>query len=738
MIQRNVRDRLLPSAMGLVLTVLAFHAYESGGLLSNFMQRIEGLAYDFRYNAILPDKTVVDDRIVIVELDEQSLAKEGHWPWSRDKVARMTDILFENSAAVVGFDILFAEPQDNSADAVRQKINKSVAPQLYQRLSELLPEFDYDKRLAESFRDRDVVLGYTFHSQELEEEGVLPPAIATGSDLNWNINFIKAMPSYTSSLPVLTEPAAVTAFITTFRDPDGILRRTPLLLRYNESLYASFALELAKTYFIIDEIEINTAQVGTQSVPDSISLGSIEIPIDEFGQAIIPYRGPSPAYPYISASDLLGNNFSSGFFENKIVIVGATALALGDVVATPVQSIYPGVEVHASILSSILDDNFPVKPSWATGVNFIVTLLLGVVLALLMPWLSPVLLVTTGLLVSAGLVGVNTWFWHEQRLVFQVVLPVLLVISLTIMNLAYGFLIEARQRNQLKSMFGQYIPPQLVDQLLHATDAKLSMESENRELTVLFADIRGFTEISESLAPHELKALLNQFFSHMTRVIFKNNGTIDKYVGDMIMAFWGAPVKYERHAQSAVEAAMEMAAIVERLKPEFRRQALPEINIGIGLNTGLMNVGDMGSKYRRSYTVIGDAVNLASRLEALTKYYGVTSVISGYTRVQLKGIICKKLDKVQVKGKSVGVEVYQPVCTEDGLTEALKRELGLHHTALEYYWQQQWDDAWRIFEQLLAEFPETRLYSLYLERIEAIRHSPLGSEWNGIYQSQIK
>lgn len=737
-IKRSIRDELVPTIAGLVITALALYMHNSGGLMSELLQRIEGLAYDFRYNATLPETTPVDERIVIVTLDEKSLAREGRWPWPRDKLADMTDIMIESGAAVVGFDILFAEPQTNTANIVKEKLDEISDQGLVRRLAALSDEFDYDSALADSFRGRDVVLGYTFHNQHAEQEGSLPDPVAYREELDWDISFIKSLPSFTANLPVLNDAAASSAFITTFRDPDGILRRTPLIIRHNDALYAGFALEIAKTYFLLDEVRISTAMVGTQRLPDFISLGSIHIPVDEFGQAIIPYRGASPAFPYVSASDVLDRDFSSDLFENKIVLVGATALTLGDVVATPVQSIYPGVEVHASLLSGILDASLPARPSWATGVNLVVSAALGTALALVMPWLAPMWMVIIGTTVTAGLIGVNTWFWHEHNLVFQVVLPVLLVISLTIMNLAHGFLAEVRQRSELKRMFGQYIPPQLVDIMIQTPGEHLSMESESRELTVLFADIRNFTSIAETLDPSELKALLNQFFGHMTRLIFHHRGTIDKYVGDMIMAFWGAPVNDDGHAQSAVMAGLDMLDLVEKLKPEFAAQGLPEINIGIGLNTGMMSVGDMGSEYRRAYTVVGDAVNLASRLEELTKYYGVGMVISEYTLAQIDGIACRKLDRVRVKGKTSSVEVYQPICPETGLSNDLKLELQQHHTALEHYWGQQWEEAQEIFRKLEALHPDTSIYSIYLARIQEIRHRDLPADWDGVYERRAK
>jgi adenylate cyclase len=736
----NFRQKLVPTLLGLVITIAATALPESSRPFAQKMiERLEGVAYDLRLNQSLPEQVAPDPRIVIVTVDEKSLAEIGHWPWSRDKVARLTDTIFESNALVVGFDIMFAEPQANTAARLLSTIDATPADKkrLAATLIPYADQFDYDRILADSFRDRDVVLGYTFHSEMTPGRRPLPAPLLGRDNVDWNIGTIRTMPAYTTSTPLLQEAALGNAFVTTLPDSDGILRRTPMLMRYGGKLYGGLALEMARLYFLLDDITINTGAIGDLALPESISMGSVTIPIDATGQALIPYRGPSPAFPYVSASDVLNGNFDPAVFDNRLVLVGATALGLGDIVASPVQNIYPGVEVHASLLSGILDESFAAQPPWAAGANIFLTLVVGGVLALLMPWLAAIPLLMVGLLSVSGLVVANFWYWQQHHLVLTLALPVTLFFFLTLINLTWGFLSESRQRGRLHDMFGHYVPPQLVDTMMQKPEA-FNSEGESRTMTVLFADIRSFTTISESLHPNDLKKLLNQFFGHMTKIIFDNHGTIDKYVGDMIMAFWGAPVPDDRHALHATLAAMQMLAKVKEIKPQMQAQGLPEINIGIGLNTGTMNVGDMGSEYRRAYTVLGDAVNLASRLEGLTKFYGAGLVIGEETYDQIKDmVLCRKLDRVRVKGKSTGIEVFQPLALHEASSPQQKTAMEAHHAALDCYWNQQWDDAQQRFQDLHQAHPDDAIYTLYLERIEQLRGKDLGN-WDGVYERRSK
>jgi adenylate cyclase len=389
------------------------------------------------------------------------------------------------------------------------------------------------------------------------------------------------------------------------------------------------------------------------------------------------------------------------------------------------------------MIKAILDNHFPSEPSWADGANLSTTLIVGVVLAILLPLLTPIwlLFISTG--IAVGIVLFNFWLWQEKGLALALAWPLLLILALGALNMTYGFIRENRKRAQLKNVFGQYVPPQLVEAMSQNPEA-YSFEGESREMTVLFADIRGFTTLSESLSPSELRKLLNRYFTAMTEIIFKHQGTIDKYVGDMIMAFWGAPVNDPNHAKHAIAAALEMLAKTEELKPQLLAEGYPEINIGIGLNTGVMNVGDMGSSYRRAYTVLGDNVNLASRLEGLTKYYDVGLVVGDRTRELSDTFTFRQLDLVKVKGKTSGVKVFQPLCSQHTASTELISELQHHNEALSVYYQRHWDQAQNMFSELKASHPQTHLYRLYLERIEHLKKRNPGPEWDGVYERREK
>jgi adenylate cyclase len=295
------------------------------------------------------------------------------------------------------------------------------------------------------------------------------------------------------------------------------------------------------------------------------------------------------------------------------------------------------------------------------------------------------------------------------------------------------YLTEARNRRKMQSIFGRYVPPQIVAEMSRHPDEDFAVEGQSRELSVLFCDIRSFTTISESLPADELKQLLNRFFTPMTRVIFEKRGTIDKYVGDMIMAFWGAPVQDPQHPQHAVEAALGMLDQVESLRAEFGERGWPEVRVGIGINTGTMNVGDMGSEFRRAYTVIGDAVNLGSRLEGLTKYYGVSLIISESTAEKLSGILLRRLDRVKVKGKNEPVTIFEPVAFVDEVPGDLRQEIEISEQAMDCYFAGEWEKAQALFEKLRSARPECRLYGLYLERIQRLRSQGVAPGWDGVF-----
>jgi len=396
-----------------------------------------------------------------------------------------------------------------------------------------------------------------------------------------------------------------------------------------------------------------------------------------------------------------------------------------------------GVEIAATAFANLLTDGDLRQPG--VPATAAILLLAGFVLGAGIYLLPASLAIALALLLAAVYVAAAQYLFNTGGVWLPLAIPVLLQLPVALfVGLLAQYLTEARSRRHLKAVFGQYVPPEIVDEMSRNPDQNFSVEGESRELSVLFCDIRSFTTISESLAADELKQMLNHFFTPMTRIIFEKRGTIDKYVGDMIMAFWGAPVQDPVHRQHAVEAALAMLDKVVEMRPEFSARGWPEVNIGIGINTGLMNVGDMGSEYRRAYTVIGDAVNLGSRLEGLTKYYGVLLIVSESTAGGLEDIVLRRLDRVRVKGKSEPVTIYEPVGPAGGVSAELADEVRRSNAALEHYFDGNWEPALAAFEALRAAVPERKFYELYLERIATLRSGGVGPGWDGVFEHTSK
>lgn len=740
MAKGSFRKRFYPTATGLLLVLITLWLqFSDMPLMQQTMQRLDSMVYDLRLRAMLPEHHV-DPRIVIVDIDEKSLQNEGHWPWSRDKLGLLIDNLFQQGAAVVGFDIIFAESERNSGEMVLQRLSEAEGEghALVRGLRDYLPLFDNNTAFAATLEEHDVVLGYIFHTRGEEAVGTLPQPLNVVPEEAVTRVVMPTVSSYTGNIDVLQQAARHGGFFTLEPDPDGIIRRAPIVVRHADKLYPSLGLEVARLFLMMDEVGMQTALVGGDEILEAIRLGHITIPTDSEGRVIIPYHGLWGSYPYISATDVLNGRVTDEKLDNAIVLIGTTAQGLFDLRATPIQAVYPGVEVHANIIASILDNNFPMEPAWATGADFLLILLIGVSLALLFPRLDPLPLVLVTAAVLASAIAFNFWMWSAEGLILALAPQVLLVILLAMFNMAHGFFGEFRSKRQLQGMFGQYVPPQLVQEMSEDPE-QYSFEGESREMSVLFADIRNFTTISEALTANELKDMLNHFFTPMTRIIFDNRGTIDKYVGDMVMAFWGAPLEDRQHAVHAISAALAMLAEVERLKPEFQAAGFPLIQIGIGINSGTMNVGDMGSEYRRAYTVLGDSVNLASRLEGATKYYHVGLIVGEATR-RLAGevFVYRELDLIRVKGKAQAIHIFQPLCAATEASAELRAELDLHEEALACYRDQEWERATELFQQLHESRPDVPVYGLYLERISALRAAPPAAEWDGVYERNEK
>ncbi len=394
---------------------------------------------------------------------------------------------------------------------------------------------------------------------------------------------------------------------------------------------------------------------------------------------------------------------------------------------------YPGVEIHANLISGILDGNIKESPLWTKGINLGLVVLLGALLVFGLPFTGPLWtsVISVGVLAIALAINLLS---YSAGIVLPLASLLAALLSIYLMNIAYGYFVESRSKRLITSLFGQYVPPELVDEMAQNPES-FSMEGESRELTILFSDVRGFTTISESLDAKTLSEFINAFLTLFTKVIYKNRGTIDKYMGDCIMAFWGAPLSDPDHARHGLESAFEMLTAMEKLNQEFIQKGWPPIKVGIGLNSGRVSVGNMGSEIRLAYTVMGDAMNLASRLEGITKEYGAAIIIGEETRKQLPDLIAREVDKVRVKGKDVAVTIYEPLGFDGKVDKRQLAALPLFEKALAAYRQQDWNSAEAQFKDLNLHYSDTGevLYPLYLERIALLRDNPPGDAWDGAF-----
>ena len=736
--------RLVLSA--LILFVLLIDT--SGMYKYPFLKQLENWTYDTRLNFTRPN--TLDDRVVIVDIDENSLAEVGRWPWGRDKLATIVDNLFDTyQVKVVGFDIVFAEKDESSGlEQFEQLANTTLKDNsgYQQALQEIRPSLMHDEIFSDSLVGKNVVMGYYFKASLQEGEsgitGSLPPAL-TKMDAQWSERLpINKASGYGGNLEILQSSALSGGYFDNpFVDADGVFRRVPLVQSYEGYLFASLALATTQGYLDTAGIELAVESQGSKGgkeyyALETINLQSFQIPVDANGAVFVPYRGRQGSFPYVPAYKVLDGSADPEQLKGKIVLVGTSAPGLLDLRSTPVQNIYPGVEVHANIISGILDNRIKHKPAWTVGYEFVLLIVVAVSMALLLPLVSPLIAAASTVGFSAAIMAGTFAAWNNN-LILPLASPMMLIVLIFMLHMTYGFFIESRGKRQLANLFGHYIPPELVDEMSESPE-EFSLDGENREMTVLFSDVRGFTTISEGMDPKELTQLMNALLTPMTRVIHKNRGTIDKYMGDAIMSFWGAPLADTEHARHALYAAMEMMDELKIMQEDFQQRGWPAVNIGIGLNTGNMNVGNMGSEFRMAYTVLGDAVNLGSRLEGLTKNYGVNIIVSESTKSEISEFLFRELDLVRVKGKNEPVAIFEPIGHRNDVEKSVTEELSAYRKALSNFRAQSWDKAELDFFNLNRSYPDRYLYQVYLDRVTVYRNEPPGDNWDGVFTHTSK
>jgi len=742
---RTVRLLTRIAISGLSFALFAMHV--AGTPRFEIVERIENYLYDVRIRMTMPG--TVDDRIVIIDIDEASQLELGQWPWSRATLAALVDRLFDDyGVSVFAMDVLFAEAEETSAGQLIDALSREdlpLTPELEAYLDALSDRLDGNTVFAESLIARDVVTGFVFKDSlgdgEPESTGVLPTPIVRADELEGvTVPFVEAA-GFSGTLPALQENAMSGGFFDApLIDSDGVFRRAPLVQRYQGDLYASFGLATAR-------LALGSPPVGFSFAADAggrmsgleleyFMLGEQQVPVNEQVAVFIPYRGPQESFRYFSAKDVLAGSVPNDALEGRIALLGASAAGLLDLRSTPVGQRYIGVEAHANLIAGLLDGTIRRQPPYAAGLELFLLLVAALLTALVLPRLSPL----AGFALVLGMLALvsifNLWMWTSYLLVLPIASILCYTLVAALLQITYGFFIENRNKRHLSSTFGQYIPPTLVEEL-DETGEEVSLEGETREMSVLFSDVRSFTTISEGLDARELTHMMNEFLTPFTAAIQEYRGTIDKYMGDCVMAFWGAPLDDEEHARHALLSAYGMLKAVESLDASFAERGWPQIRVGVGIASGDMNVGNMGSEFRVAYTVMGDTVNLGSRLEGLTKSYGVDIIVNNRTAELVPEFTFRELDLVRVKGKTEPVAIFEPVGLSTELDDGSRRELESYREALAAYRRQEWDVAQGILESLCRE-SERKLYRIYLDRIASYRLDPAPPDWDGVFEHLVK
>ena len=696
-----MKKRLVFVLFGLVAALITFGVYRQA---PQALQQLDYRMKDARFR--LRGPVVPDKDVVVVAIDHASIKEIGRWPWSREVTGRLIENLAEYGTKVTALDIVFSEPQNPAADAA----------------------------LARSIAKADnVVMGYFFR----EEEQPVDPAVLAQMEratvkLMKVAEGVESIPlieyaNLDANLAGLGKQARDFGFFNARPDGDGLYRRALLLLLYNGDIYPSLAMKALRQY-LGNEIMLEVKPFGI----DGLQVGELRIPSREDGTLALNYYGPAHSFRTVSAADVIRKRLPPDSLKGAIAFVGATEIGIYDIRPTPFDATQPGVELHATVAANALERRF-LKYDGITQMQEMVCialfpLLLGVVLAFVPGTFA-------GLAAFAGSAMLYSWINYlvfTQGLRDMTVIYPMLGIGLTYLGSeAWRNLVVEKKGRQLKKAFSNYVSPDLVKEIEKNPD-KLVLGGEQREISILFSDIRGFTTVSESLTPPELVTLLNEYLTPMTRIVLEERGTLDKFIGDAVMAIYNAPLDVPDHATHACTTAVRMLEDLQRLNAGFVERGMHTLDIGVGINTGPAVVGNMGADIRFDYTAIGDAVNLASRLEGLNKYYGTHILVSEdtYKQVQTDRFTFREVDRVKVKGKHLPVVMYELMITKHEL-------LPKFEAALEQYRATSFTAAKAMFDELAAHYDDgpSRLYS---SRCDEYLLQPPPADWDGVYTAKAK
>ncbi|MDZ7581478.1 MAG: adenylate/guanylate cyclase domain-containing protein [Deltaproteobacteria bacterium] len=744
---------ITPASITFIVIFMVITLFLSGNPI---LDMIELKTYDLRFRSrghLQPTTPVV-----MALVDEKSLDAEGRWPWPRSKIATLVDSLSRDGAKVIGFDIGFLEPDANSQLALIRRLSQEIGaldikhPKLEAFLKEHETDADNDLILATALKNSSakIVLGYFFHMREEELDhrfetsqiekqieqisaSKYPLVIFKDKDLDID-PFIKAY-APESNLEIFSRAAASAGYYSVRSDQDGVVRWMPLIIQCGEDLFPPLAVLCAWHYLDKPQLMVKVARYGVEG----IQLGERFIPTDENGELLINFLGPPKTFPHISITDILNGRLAGGTFTDKIVLIGATAMGTHDLRSTPVSPLYPGVEIHATVIDNILTQDFITKPNWSKVFDMFAIVTLGVLTGLALPRMRAFRGLCFAVALFALHIIVARWLFVNVRAWLNIVFP-LLVLSVNYTALtAYYYVTEEKERKRIKGTFRQYVAPLVIDELLKAPD-RLKLGGEEKVLTVLFSDIAGFTTYSERYTPSEMIGILSDYYGVMTEQIFICQGTLKEYVGDEIMAFFGAPLEQRDHAQRACMAALAMRERRQALRAEWTKIGRPLLKARTGINSGPMLVGNLGSHYRFAYGVLGDQVNLGSRLEGLNKMYG-TDILIGENTANLvrNDFLLREVDLVRVVGRQQCVRVYELVAgSYAALPKEQEQAIKSYGAGYQAYCEQRWNEALGFFNQGLKTWPDDGPSKTMAERCRYYQKSPPLEGWDCVYEPETK
>jgi adenylate cyclase len=692
-----------------------------------FIRFLDNKIYDIflRRNHVAETSGLVE----IIDIDEKSLEEFGQWPWPRYQVALLLQNLRNAGARAVGLDMIFAEPDRSSPIMLQKGLKKDLDVEIsFNNLPGQLE--DNDKLLADVLSQGPFVLGFFFDFEKKHVssvKAVLKPielSVVSHSSDEKTLSSLLDPENVIAPISILSEAATATGFINTVKDRDGILRTTPILMKYKDKIYPNLGLATLWAGLGKPSVVIKITEGGVES----LRIGSSIIPLNRSGRFALHFRGKQHSFPYHSAADVLNDKVSKSDLNGKILLVGTSAIGLEDLKTTPLDAYFPGVEAQATLVDNILTGDFIKAPDWVPGLEFVATIIAGFLSVLLIS-VAGTRVVFPVITVLACLCWILSEFvFKKYHFFFSPLFPfanlAVTFTCLTVLKMVY----TENEKAHIRQAFSRYVSPSLVDQIANNPLA-LNLEGEEKEVTILFSDIRGFTSLSEKLSPTEVTLLLNQFLTPVTRIIRGGQGTLDKFIGDAVMAFWNAPLDVAGHRQFAVEAGLRIIEKLPGLNKKFQARFGVSIAVGIGIHSGVVRVGNMGSDDLFDYTILGDNVNLTSRLEGLTKFYGVPIIVSEALHdIAVDNYQLQELDTVRVKGKENPVTLF----TFRGRTTLEKNEIEVWQEGIESYKEGKFAYADNCFETLHSSWPENILYKIYHNRcLEYLQNPP--TEWTGIF-----